>query len=108
MGLLALVVAAGLVMGSVAFRTTAGGGAAAAATAGKAVVGDPNAPHPSAADEVVDPQPESAPMAGDAPSANGEPGVPTKESPEMQGPTDGDPPGTVTPPSAPPEDASPQ
>ena len=57
------------------------------------------------AGESVDPQPESTQPASDADSQNGEPAPQTKDAPEMQGPTDGDRPGTVTPPVSPPADA---
>ena len=103
MAMLALVVAAGLVMGLIAFRMSAGG--AAAAAAGNAAAATPAVSGSSASDESVEPQPDSTPRASDADSQNGEPATPTKDAPELQGPADGDPPGTVTPPSAPPADA---
>lgn len=106
MTLLALVVAAGLVMGLIAFRMTPRGSAAVATTAtGNATAGTPGASSSSTAGESVDPQPESTQPASDADSQNGEPAPQTKDAPEMQGPTDGDRPGTVTPPASPPADA---
>lgn len=101
MMMLGLVVAAGLVMGLIAFRVSGGSAATAtAASANKQIGGDPNAPHPSAADEIVPPQPDSTPQAGDSSSANGEPIATDKDVPELQGPTSGDPPGTAADPAA--------
>jgi len=110
MTMLGLVVAAGLVMGLIAFRMTGGAAGVATASVGaKAIGGDPNAPRPSAADAVVDPQPETPPLAPDTESQNGEPTPPAKDAPEMQGPGTGDLPGTAAepaPPSAPPAEPS--
>ena len=114
---LGLVVAAGLVMGLIAFRMTAGGAPAATAAARvKAIGGDPNAPRPSAADGVVDVQPENPPQTADAQSQNGEPSPPAKDPPDIAGPSTGDPPQVAAAPdqsdapaaAAPPSDSSPQ
>lgn len=109
MTMLGLVVAAGLVMGLIAFRVSGGGpsGVAAAAAAVKPIGGDPNAPHPSSADTAVDSDSgaSSLPPSPAVGSENGEPS-PTADLPEMQGPGSGDPPSAKVDPSAPPSDVS--
>lgn len=100
---LSLVVAAGLVMGLVAFRMTGGSPTPAAA-----VTANASAPRPSAADEQVADQPADAvpPSTDMVGSQSGEP-APTKDDPpELKGPANGDPPGTAaTEPSQPPPPA---
>ena len=95
MTILGLVVAAGLVMGLIAFRMTAGTAAVATAAQSNVAAVNPNAPRPSAADEVVDPAVVTPPLASDAQGQNGEPSLPAKDPPEMQGPGTGDAPGTA-------------
>lgn len=125
MTLLGLVVAAGLVMGLLAFRVTSGSAGAAGAAgmangstaATKMIGGDPDAPHPSAADSAVALPPDATPLASDSESQNGEPGAGT-DTPQMQGPGSGDPPMPVSQPdtassepsapSAPSGDSTPQ
>ncbi|THD35108.1 MAG: hypothetical protein E7773_11655 [Sphingomonas sp.] len=104
--ILALVVAAGLVMGLIAFRMTAG---APVGVAGNAAVANDGAPHPSPADELTT-QSTDSPTLSPTPdnTQNAEPAVPTGEPPEMRGPGSGDPPGTAAsaaPPAAPSSDA---
>lgn len=107
--ILALVVAAGLVMGLVAFRMT-GAGPASATTAAAANAG---AARPSVADEQIADQPADAvpPSTETAGSQSGEPAPTTDDPPELQGPTNGDPPGTAAsepsqPPPAAPSDGT--
>jgi hypothetical protein len=101
MTVLALVVAAGLVMGLIAFRMTGGSPAVETAAAGNSALANPNAPHPSAADAVVDPPVDAAPLASETGSQNGEPTPPAKDAPEMGGPGTGDAPGTAYDPQQP-------
>lgn len=100
---LALVVAAGLVMGLVAFRMT-GGATTTTATAATAPAATSNAPAPSPADSEADSEDQPAdtiPQSDETGSQNGEPVAPTKEPPAMQGAGNGDPPGTAATPGAP-------
>lgn len=105
MTMLGLVVAAGLVMGLITFRMTGGSAPVATAAVGNSAVGNADAPRPSAADSVVDVQPEAPPQTTEADSQNGEPST-AKDLPEIQGPGSGDPPGTAVDPSAPPADVA--
>lgn len=94
MVILGLVVAAGLVMGLIAFRMSIGQPALGSATP-VASLGPSNAPRPSAADqEATDQPPNDLPQSTEIPQ-NAEPTPPKAEPPEMQGPTSGDPPGTA-------------
>lgn len=94
MVVLGLVVAAGLVMGLIAFRMT--GGTAVSVAAGNAAVSNDGAPHPSPADEMAGQSADIAPASPEAGNVqNAEPAPPTTEPPEMQGPGSGDPPGTA-------------
>ncbi|MBN8814505.1 MAG: hypothetical protein J0J06_03540 [Sphingomonas sp.] len=98
--MLGLVVTAGLLIGLLAFRATDGAAGVTTASAGtKLIGGDPNAPHPSAADVAVDAQPDAAPQISNAGSTNGEPTPSNEPMPEMQGPASSDPPGTAADPS---------
>lgn len=97
--MLGLVVTAGLLIGLIASRATTGSAAAIAAAKVAPIGGDPNAPHPSSADEVVQPQADSVPPTPNAESTNGEPVASTGDLPEMQGPANGDSPGTTAAPS---------
>ncbi|HEX4693399.1 hypothetical protein [Sphingomonas sp.] len=97
---LALVVAAGLVMGLVAFRMT--GGATNADAAAPAATSNAHAPSPADSETASEGQPaDTVPQSEETGSQNGEPVAPTKEPPAMQGPGNGDPPGTAATPSAP-------
>ena len=103
MAMLSLVVAAGLVMGLIAFRMTGGSAPVAGETTGNSAVANPNAPRPSAADAEVDAPPvDATPLAAGTDSQNGEPAPESKDAPEMQGPGSGDPPGTAYDPQQPP------
>lgn len=105
MAVLGLVVAAGLVMGLIAFRMTGGQASVAAAVGVRPMGGDPNAPRPSAADEVPDQYASAAPPSADMQAPNGEPPATTTDSPELGGPASNDPPGSAVdlspPPAAP-------
>jgi hypothetical protein len=97
MVVLGLVVAAGLVMGLIAFRMSGQPAAPVAAAANGAAPAD-GQPHPSAADSEVastDQPADSVPQSTESEATSGEPSAPTKEPPEMQGPANGDPPGTA-------------
>lgn len=83
MAMVGLVVAAGLVMGLIAFRMT-GGSPAVETAAAKAIGGDPNAPRPSAADAEVDAQLETPAPASDTGSQNGEPLHPPRTRPKCR------------------------
>ena len=100
MVVLALVVAAGLVMGLVAFRMTGGSPAQVVAAGGTAAVANDGAPHPSAADE-ISAQPADAPMAMEqTTSRDSEPGIPASEPPEMRTPSPASPPDAAAPPES--------
>jgi hypothetical protein len=100
--ILALVVAAGLVLGTLAF--SAGGRNAGTAAASPTENSSGNATAPASSIAASDPQPSSVeePVGvippsiqdGDAP-AGGEPGKTVNDAPPMQGPGNGDPPGTA-------------
>lgn len=102
--MLVLVIAAGLVMGLIAFRISGGASADTPVVAGNTAVSNDGQPHPSAADTegAADGQPaDTIARSDDASSLNGEPPVPAKEPPPMQGSVNGDPPGTAATPSPP-------
>lgn len=92
MVMLGLVVAAGLVMGLVAFRMTGGNPAQVAAAGGTAAVANDGAPHPSAADEISAQPADSLEPTAQSTSHDSEPGIPAKEPPELQTPSSTTPP----------------
>ena len=100
MVLLGLVVAAGLVMGLIAFRVTGPAPAVQSASAGGATGKNPAVPEPYTVDVPTETQPDTQPLASDAQSQNGEPVATDKDAPPMQGPTNNDPPQAAAAPTA--------